>query len=70
MNLWLLGAKPLILIEWHRQGRCVVPVAGQKVYESCDVCKGKFRPLMMFFDGKRFLCPHCRGTTKLDQLVR
>jgi len=37
------------------------PVPPEEIYETCDRCKDLFMPFMTFFDGKRFLCPDCRG---------
>jgi hypothetical protein len=37
------------------------PVPLDEIYERCDRCKELFIPFMTFFDGKRFLCPDCRG---------
>ena len=36
------------------------PVPPEEIYEPCDRCKDLFIPFMIFFDGKRFLCPDCR----------
>jgi hypothetical protein len=35
------------------------PVPLEEIYETCDRCKDIFTPLMMHFDGTRFLCVDC-----------
>jgi hypothetical protein len=36
------------------------PVPPEEIYETCDRCHDFFMPFMIFFDGKKFLCPDCR----------
>lgn len=38
-----------------------VPVPMEEVYEICDGCKEFFAPVMVFFDGRVFLCADCRS---------
>jgi hypothetical protein len=43
----------------HGLALVVDPLPLEEVHETCDRCKELFTPLMIFFDGKRFLCPDC-----------
>lgn len=38
-----------------------VPVPLQEIYETCDRCRELFMPVMIFFDGKAFICAECRS---------
>jgi hypothetical protein len=40
------------------------PVPLEELYERCDRCKDVFTPLMILFDGKRFLCADCRNAVR------
>ncbi len=38
-----------------------LPLKLEEVFETCDGCGQMVIPFMAFFDGKKFLCPDCRG---------
>jgi hypothetical protein len=35
----------------------------REVHESCDQCEQLISPAKAFFDGQKFLCSDCRGST-------
>jgi len=37
------------------------PVEPKELLETCDLCHQLVVPFNVFFDGRRFLCSHCRG---------
>ena len=37
------------------------PVNARETCETCDQCSRSVPPVNAYFDGKRFLCPQCRG---------
>lgn len=35
----------------------------REAYEFCDRCGSRMMARMAFFDGRQFLCPHCRDAS-------
>jgi hypothetical protein len=40
------------------------PLEAAEIMETCDRCERMLVLLEMHFDGKQFLCPHCRGSVR------
>ena len=51
-----------LLLELRKEGLLleVIPFKPEEVFETCDQCGTMVTPLMVFFDGQRFLCADCR----------
>ena len=41
------------------------PVDPKEIHETCDGCVRLALSFQMFFDGKRYLCGECRGSTSV-----